>query len=201
MKLPSIKQLVQIMKKIVFLLGSSLFFTNMANAQTEQINWTGWYVGAGINNFSGHNTDRGYRYDLKEAYTPELHIGYNHELTEKLVMGAEISGKLGKDKPHEWGYESYKYTTLIDYKIKAGYKYGSFLPYATIGYSNGKFLEQGSRSYNISGYLLGLGIGYQINESWQTDLGMISRKFNDLYQQNSEHGTAKTLTAKISYKF
>lgn len=192
--------------KLLTLLFTSFLITGIANAESNSSNWQGYYIGGGFSNFTGHNIDSGYRYDIKESYKPSIFAGYNHALTNSLTLGTEISAKFGKNNPHEFGWEHYKYTTLIDFKLKAGYSYGNFLPYITAGYAYGRLCQdcndnENLKKYAVNGYLTGAGIDYQINKNWNTGLEFLSRKFNDLYQGNSEKGTLNSLSAKVFYKF
>ena len=194
------------MKKLTSLLLATFFISATAYAQSNTSNWAGYYIGGSLSNFTGHTTDTSERYDIKESYKPTIFAGYNYELSNNIILGGEISAKLGKSKPHDFGYEDYKYTTLIDFKVKAGYAYGNFLPYITAGYAYGRFCancfdNEDRTKYSINGYLTGVGIDYQIYKNWNTGLEFLSRKFNDLSVNNSEKGTVNSLSAKIFYKF
>lgn len=194
------------MKKLTSLLLITFFISTTAYAQSNTSNWAGYYIGGSLSNFTGHNTDSSERYDIKESYKPTIFAGYNHDLSNNIILGGEISAKLGKNNPHEFGYEGYKYTTLIDFKVKAGYAYGNFLPYITAGYAYGRFCEdcfdnEDRTKYSVNGYLTGVGVDYQINKNWNAGLEFLSRKFNDLYDDNSEKGTVNNLSAKVFYKF
>jgi len=138
-------------------------------------NWSGFYVGVG-GGFGavGYNTGIGFGDLGGGGGFGELTAGYDHMLTERLLLGGFIDTHLGTMGPEEKiaGGPSAKITNNYGFDVAA--RLGYLLNGSTLGYVLGGYTWQqvkgsgvgGSGHENLDGYVLGLGMETAIGGNW-----------------------------------
>jgi outer membrane immunogenic protein len=118
-----------------------------------------------------------------------LQIGYNYMLTDTLVVGAEADYQIISASGKE-GYlacpaaqcgMNITQTNTVDVRnagtvrARVGYKSGKYMPYLTGGYAYGNALVHASfggalpdikQHVNPTGWVVGAGLDYWLNENW-----------------------------------
>jgi outer membrane immunogenic protein len=95
------------------------------------------------------------------------HIGYNLQ-SGGLVGGAEADAIFGSISSGSFGAGSFKQDFLSSIRAKAGYAFGSFLAYGTIGwgYSTTSYQDAfGSADKTIDGGVFGVGLEYALTRN------------------------------------
>ncbi|MBN9066542.1 MAG: outer membrane beta-barrel protein [Rhizobiales bacterium] len=140
------------------------------------MNWSGFYVGVG-GGFGavGYNTGIGFGNIGGGGVFGELTAGYDHMLTERLLLGGFIDthlGTIGPELKAAFGGPSEK--IINNYGFDVGVRLGYLLNGSTLGYVLGGYTWQQikasgggvSEHENLDGYMLGLGMETAISNNW-----------------------------------
>jgi outer membrane immunogenic protein len=146
-------------------------------AAPSGFNWSGFYVGVG-GGFGavGYNTGIGFGDLGGDGVFGELTAGYDHMLTDRLLLGGFIDANLGNIGPEVKGF----FGPGTDAKItnKYGFDVGARLGYvlnaSSLGYILGGYTwrqVKGSGAVadgheNLDGYVLGLGMETAVADNW-----------------------------------
>ena len=96
-----------------------------------------------------------------------LHIGYNFQAAH-FVIGGEADTMFGSIKAGSLGGASFNQDYLSSARAKAGYAFGDFLAYGTLGwaFSTGTYEDPlASQSKTITGSVFGLGAEYALTRN------------------------------------
>ncbi len=121
--------------------------------------------------------------------------GYRWDLG-KTVLGVEAaySGSDVKDDDYDA-----KLKNLGQLKLQAGYDLGRTLVYATAGVAHGKVSVAGA-DYSDTGYLVGLGVDYQVNDQWTIGGEALYNRF-DSFDGTGEDLKVPTVSVKAAFRF
>lgn len=183
------------MNKVRFLAGLWLLFLVLVSLPVKAQDWTGFYIGAGVSDHSGTNTD--YSNGTAVAPTPtvenpykrsgtmrSLHFGYRLQ-NDEIVYGAELSfanGALRRLASNSANHIP-QYTTLLG---KLGYAYDKVLLSVGVGVFEGslrpKCIEVCGVA-DLSGLALSIGVDMFVSERFTFGASVIRRKFgNETYE-------------------
>ena len=159
------------MKKIlstaVLLIG-----TSAASAQ----DWTGPYIGASLGQGSGEVGVPTVGTDTLDSDTIYgLFAGYNMQ-QNNVVYGAELAFHAGEIRSA--AFPNQGIDRLMDLKGRVGYAAGPGLVYGVLGYSTNRVFGAGTTS-DGSGYSLGMGYDYQINDAFTIGGEILSHKMQN----------------------
>jgi outer membrane immunogenic protein len=133
--------------------------------------WSGFYAGVGVGVMSGTLAGEGDGYtDYGLAAVPHISgfMGFNHELGNNLVLGAELN-LLGPNGASQNGHDSeigrYGIQSGLDAKAKVGYDLGQFMIYGFAG-ASAQISPIGdyARSYQSYGLNVGLGADVKVTD-------------------------------------
>lgn len=121
--------------------------------------------------------------------------GYRWDLG-KTVLGVEAaySGSDVKDGDYDA-----KLKNLGQLKLQAGYDLGQTLVYATAGVAHAKVSAAGD-DYSDTGYLVGLGVDYKVNDQWTVGGEALYNRF-DSFDGTGEDLKVPTVSVKAAYRF
>lgn len=154
--------------------------------------WTGGYVGAQLG--YGDLGAAGTALDGNGAIGG-LHAGYLVDMGQ-FVAGGELEynksniklGGAGDTLDHQYAA-----------KLIGGYDLGRTLVYATAGVSRAE-ATVGGASVGSTGYLVGVGADYRLNDQWTLGGELSNNHYNDFGGTGADLDAA-TLKAKLSYRF
>lgn len=155
-------------------------------------NWTGAYVGLAIGYGTFDSSDSnpvGEAINDADGVFGGGFIGYQYDFGQ-YVLGAEVDFNAadfdGIDQLHRL-------------KVRAGYDAGRFLPYITAGAAYAEGDASGS-SFDDIGYLVGVGIDYQVTDRVTVGGEFIYQDFNN-FDGKGVNVDATTIQARVSYRF
>ena len=139
-------------------------------------NWSGFYVGVG-GGFGAvsYNTGIGFGDLGGGGAFGELTAGYDHMLTDRLLLGGFIDTNLGNIGPELKGFVGPGTAKLTNrYGFDVGARLGYVLNASSLGYVLGGYTWQqikgsgagASGHENLDGYVLGLGMETAITSNW-----------------------------------
>jgi outer membrane immunogenic protein len=195
--------------------GASVIFIVSAGHAADQVtappavgfNWSGFYVGVG-GGFGavGYNTGVGSGDFGGGGVFGELTAGYDHMLTDRLLLGGFIDtnlGDIGPEIKNFFGPGAAKITNQYGFDVGARLGYvlnASSLGYVLGGYTWEQIKGSGagtSGHENLDGYVLGLGMETAIANNW-------SIKTEYRYAHYSKDGiepTTHTFHIAANYRF
>lgn len=150
-----------------------LVSTSAASAQ----DWSGPYIGASVGQGSGDvEVPSLSSFDTLDSDTIYgLFAGYNMQ-RNNVVYGAELAFNAGEI--NSVAFPTQGVDRLIDLKGRVGYAAGPGLVYGVLGYSTNRAFVSGGSS-NGSGYSLGVGYDYQLNDAFTLGGEILSRKMQN----------------------
>lgn len=154
--------------------------------------WTGFYAGAQAS-YSDYDLGGDADGSVKGAGYG-LHAGYNYDLQNNWVLGAEAAYDWSKADGE--GVDLDNVTTL---KLKAGYAVGGSLIYATGGWSWAD-ASWGGNDYSDNGWVAGVGVDYLLNPNWILGAEVLYRDFSN-FDDTGVDLSGTSLQLKASYKF
>jgi outer membrane immunogenic protein len=173
------------------------FCASAASAQ----DWSGPYIGASLGQGSGDvgipATSGSDTLDSDTVYG--LFAGYNLQ-RNNLVYGAELAFQSGDIKSA--AFPTQGIDRLMDLKGRFGYAAGPGLVYGVLGFSTNRAFVTGATS-DGSGYSIGLGYDYRINDAFTIGGEVLSRKMqNDATADILElEPDVSTFTLRAGMKF
>lgn len=157
----------RILVTVALLLG-----TSAASAQ----DWSGPYIGASLGQGSGEVGVPPAGLDTLDSDTVYgLFAGYNIQ-RNNIVYGGELAFHSGEIKSAAFADQGID--RLMDLKGRVGYAAGPGLVYGVLGFSTNRAYAGGSTS-DGSGYSLGIGYDYQINDAFTIGGELLSRKMQN----------------------
>jgi outer membrane immunogenic protein len=215
---------------VVALLGvaGAMFMVSIACA-TEQIaaipegfDWTGFYIGIG-GGFGASKYGIPSEGDLGlagQGLFGELTLGYDHMLTDRLLLGGFIDAHLGNiEFSEKTAYTPNSYGNVLtnSYGLDAAARLGYVLNGSTLGYVLGgytweRFRLKSSSSLTGSatehdgkdGYLLGTGMETAIGRNWTIKAEYRYNVYRDVFREPTESGTkvaTHTFHIAANYRF
>jgi outer membrane immunogenic protein len=177
-----------------------------APAPAAGFNWSGFYVGIG-GGFGAAGYDSGFGFGSVGGGGGfgELTAGYDHMLTERLLLGGFIDAHLGNIGAEISGFGLGEAKITNHYGFDVAARLGYLLNGSTLGYVLGGYSWQqieGSDGVtdgheNLNGYVLGLGMETAISNNW-------SIKTEYRYSHYSEDGVepfTHTFHIAANYRF
>ena len=162
-----------------------------APAPMMSADWTGFYAGAQL----------GYGQLQSDAIDEEpqdllygVHAGYLYDLGN-IVLGAELDydmTSIGFAAP------AVDLDSVARFKLRAGYDAGVFQPYLTAGVAQATV--SGDLDGTSDGQFAGLGLDYQLSDSFRVGGEVLAHQFDDLVDSGVDV-EATTLTLRASYNF
>ena len=119
--------------------------------------WTGFYVGGQLGYGDVSTNVVGVEGD---GAIGGVHAGYRHDFGQ-FVAGAELAYNAANIDLNPTS----KLESATQLKVMGGYDLGSTLVYGTVGAVHAKANLAGV-NYSDTGYLVGLGVDYAINDAW-----------------------------------
>ena len=178
-------------------------------ADTHGMNdWSGFYAGVGVGVMSGTLAGEGDGYtDYGLAAQPHVSgfMGFNHELGNNLVLGAELN-VLGPNGASQNGHDSeigrYGIQSGLDAKAKVGYDLGQFMIYGFAG-GSGQISTIGeyNRSYQSYGFNVGLGADVKVTDHVIVGAEWTHREMNFKDGDNSYVAPQNEFALRASYLF
>jgi opacity protein-like surface antigen len=153
--------------------------------------WTGAYVGAQLgygdvsSNVAGVNGN---------GAIGGLHAGYRHDFGQ-FVAGGELAYNATNI---DLGPTS-KLNHVTQLKLMGGYDLGSTLVYGTVGAVHAKANLAGV-NYSDTGYLVGLGVDYAINDAWTVGAEIAHHRFNN-FDKTGADIRANTAQIRVGVRF
>lgn len=226
------------MLKVTLLAATAMLTAGSASAQ----DWGGFYVGGNISSTSGGSDAAvatggqwtaeaaglrtGFQNLMSTALDPEgtgfgIQAGYNWELTDHIVLGAEASyARLGADDDRVLGQTATTFGPTPTYapvnRIEAegqfnlrgslGYDFNPLLAYLTVGYSNAEatgttevvssqgYSKAGEESDWVGGLSYGVGAAIRFGGPWSARLEYSHTEYDDLSYTTS-YRTGSTFTS------
>ena len=160
-------------------------------APVYSADWTGFYAGAQL----------GYGQLKSDAIAEEpqdllygVHAGYLYDLGN-IVVGAEIDYDMT-----EIGFAApaVDLDSVARFKLRAGYDAGAFQPYLTAGVAQASV--SGALDGNSDGEFAGLGLDYQLSDSFRVGGEVLAHQFDNLVDSGVDV-KATTFTLRASYSF
>ncbi|GGA70747.1 porin [Nitratireductor aestuarii] len=166
--------------------STSAYAADFAADGPAQLNWTGAYIGAQIGYNVGGNADYFYAEDSAYNYNHNLrgllggvYIGYNHQLENNFVLGAEadvsfgdVHGSAVDSDDRTYGVTA-KFDRTFSARARIGYAFDRFLPYiaggVTVGHlkvhetDHGSYYADGAK--NLVGWTVGAGAEYALTNN------------------------------------
>jgi len=153
--------------------------------------WTGFYAGGqlGYGEVSSNNVAVN-----GNGAAGGVHMGYRYDFGQ-FVAGGELAynGTNGKKGPAN------KLNSVTQLKLMGGYDLGSTLVYATAGAAYGKATIAGV-DRSDTGYLLGLGMDYAINDKWTVGAEAVHHRV-DNFDGTATNVRANSLQMRVGYRF
>lgn len=161
----------------IFMASAAYAADQVAAPPATGFNWSGFYVGVG-GGFGavGYNSGIGFGNFGGGGVFGELTAGYDHMLTDRLLLGGFIDTNLGNIGPEIKGFlgPGTTYGVINNYGFDVGARLGYLLNGSTLGYVLGGYTWQQIKGTgvatggheNIDGYVLGLGMETAISNNW-----------------------------------
>ena len=153
--------------------------------------WTGFYAGAQLG-YGQLKTDAIAEKPQDLLYG--VHAGYLYDLGN-IVVGAELDydmTNIGFATP------AVDLDSVARLKLRAGYDAGRFQPYLTAGVAQATL--SGALDGTTDGQFAGLGLDYQLSESFRVGGEVLAHQFDDAVNSGIDI-KATTLTLRASYNF
>lgn len=154
--------------------------------------WTGGYVGAQLG--YGNLGSAGTALDGNGAIGG-VHAGYRLDYGQ-IVAGAELSYDAAKI---DLGTAGDTLDNVAKLKLSAGYDLGNTLLYVSGGAVRAS-ATVGGADLSDSGYFLGLGADYALNDQWTVGGEIANHHFSDFGGSGADIDAA-TVQARVSYRF
>jgi outer membrane immunogenic protein len=186
--------------------------SGVAQAQ-EPFTWTGFYIGANVGYVWGDVDEPGiFPGEIDpEGFFLGGQVGYDYQLDNNIVLGLFVTGPVLFADEEESAF-GLTFEADLDWAIaggvRAGYAFGSFLPYVMGGYIVGEGTGT-APGFDLTethdGYLLGLGLDYRISEMF--DVG-VTYTYTDMSEEEYEFATpvdvgfeADAISLKADFRF
>ncbi|MFV2054176.1 outer membrane protein [Aliiroseovarius sp. YM-037] len=178
------------MKRFLFLMVIAAGFGTAAHTETPNVDWSGFYVGGTLGFGAGdsENCDEDpcvggapfFPQTNPEGAVAGVTVGYNFNLGSNWVAGVEadysfanMSGTSVNTVTFGCGDECRtEIGSFATLRARAGYAFGNFLPYATVGAAVTKYdnsfaipVLEASSSTEISP-VIGVGVEYKLRPNW-----------------------------------
>lgn len=155
--------------------------------------WTGFYAGGQLG-FA--NIDSDYRDDRDgDGFIGGLTLGYDHDMGNDWVIGAGLD--------YDWadidfgGTEAASIESIWRAKVRAGYKIGNGLLYATTGYASADTDTRG----NNDGYFIGGGYEHMVSQNISVGGEVLHHLFDDFSGGSNSDMDATTAQVRATYRF
>lgn len=189
--------------------ATSAFADGLDTAQnaSSAMSWEGLYGGAtfskttsGSETWNGGSPDYNLEGDMFGAF-----VGYNHVLSNGLVLGAEaayFSADVNEsDLDTGEVYGDWGLTNMLDLKAKVGYASGKALFFVSGGYSTGSYNGEGDK-VTMTGYNYGVGVDFAVSKNILAGVEFVHRKVdNDDAWGTTLVDEFDSIQARIAYKF
>ena len=184
-------------------LSAPAFAGGMAEPMTEPMiaapveiapvsaDWSGFYVGGQLgygdvsSNIAGVDGN---------GAIGGLHAGYRYDFGQ-FVAGAELAYN---GSNIDLGPTS-KLDNVTQLKLMGGFDLGSTLVYGTVGAAHAKANLAGV-NHSDTGYLVGLGMDYAINDAWTVGAEIAHHRFDD-FDNTGADIRANTAQIRVGYRF
>lgn len=153
--------------------------------------WTGFYAGAQLGYGDVSSDIAGVEGD---GAIGGVHAGYRYDFGQ-FVAGAELAYN-GANIDLGTGSKLDDVTQL---KVMGGVDLGSTLVYATVGAAYANANVAGT-DYSDTGYLIGVGMDYAINDAWTVGGELAHHRFNDFDGTGADF-RANTAQIRVGYRF
>ncbi len=153
--------------------------------------WSGFYAGAQLGYGDVSSDTAGVEGD---GAIGGLHAGYRYDFGQ-FVAGAELAYN---SADIDLGTGS-KLNDLTQLKFTGGYDLGSTLIYGTVGASHAN-ADLGGVGYSDTGYLVGVGMDYAINDAWTVGAEFTHNRFDNFDGTGSDI-RANVAQVKVGYRF
>ncbi|AIL12866.1 hypothetical protein IM40_04025 [Candidatus Paracaedimonas acanthamoebae] len=191
------------MKKLALTVASAAVLASAANAAMEGKNFSGFYVGGHLGYGSGKtkikdstvgaqtNIDLG-----SNGVVGGLHVGFGKEFNNKLYLGLEAFGNIGK---HEGkinaGTSNLKFKRENEFgaAFRPGFVCGNALLYVKAGVSSASWKLENHKKRKIA-FVPGLGASFMASE--HVVVGVEAT--HTMYKKHHEKGTNVKATARVT---
>ncbi len=116
-----------------------------ADPQTQAPNWSGFYVGAGV--------EAAFAKGAKSAFGGDVYAGYDHVFDNNVVLGARFSTGFSPWVVPGGRFQGFDFTET---SVKMGYEMGRLTPYVTAGVALARPAFSGGGIANMSDSLNGV---------------------------------------------
>ena len=156
--------------------------------------WSGFYAGGQLG--YGNVTSGGAGLDGNDAIGG-VHAGYRYDLG-RAVLGGELDYNMANIELGTGGGAN-TLDSVARLKLMAGADLGRALVYVTAGaaYADATL---GGASASGNGYFAGIGMDYQLSETWTVGGELLGHRFDD-FDGTGVDLEAATLQAKVAYRF
>lgn len=154
--------------------------------------WGGFYGGAQVG--YGNITSGGAGLDGNGAIGG-LHAGYRYDFG-RAVVGGELDYNVSNI---DLGVGDNSLDSVARLKLMAGADLGRALVYVTAGAASAEATIAGS-SASDDGYFAGIGVDYQLTDTWTVGGELIGHRFED-FDGTGVDVEATTVQAKVAYRF
>lgn len=194
-----------------FVAGSAAYAGNLAEPVQPPVvvqpapmpapvsDWSGFYVGGQLGtgqlHFEVEDDDDS---DDIDYNTFGVSLGYMRDLGS-VVVGGELSYdavNIDNDDEDFIGEDIDAYRT--EATLKVGYDAGSFLPYASVAYSN---LSEDDEDIDEDGYALGLGVDYKITDSFFVGARYTHSIYEDVDDVDGIDLVTDDVSLRVGYQF
>lgn len=190
------------MKHLIFCAIAALSPLAVNAETTTPFNWSGFYGGVSISNFSGDNTLLSggaviNQADMVSETVGGAFAGYNWQ-KGNWVFG----GELAYSNPDQavTGFPATALEDVFDLKARAGYATGSALFYGVIGHS-WSALTEGPITVDQSGMSYGIGVDYALGKHAILGLEYLNRDLSGNIPASTVKNGASSVSVRLSWKF
>lgn len=165
----------------------------MEPVMMTDVDWTGAYVGAQL----GYADIDSNGADLDgNGYLGGIHGGYRWDMGQ-YVVGAELD--YDSADIDLGGLDDATLDDVSRLKLLGGAKFGRSLFYGTVGAAHASATVAGD-DLSDTGYFVGAGMDYAINDSWSVGGELLQHQFDD-FDDSGVDLDATTIKAKVALRF
>jgi outer membrane immunogenic protein len=168
-----------------------------AQVTLQTSGWTGAYIGGslGYTLFDGSTNGANLFGGSLDGASYGAHAGYNHGFG-KVVVGGELQYEATDVQE---GSSFLELDSFARAKVRVGYDFGKFLPYATAGVASAK-VSSSSFAGTDTGALIGLGVDYQVGQNLILGAEVIKNQFGNFEDSNVDL-EATNAALRLSFRF
>jgi opacity protein-like surface antigen len=153
--------------------------------------WTGFYLGGQLG-YGDVSTDvTGLEGD---GAIGGVHAGYRYDFGQ-FVAGVELAYNAANIDLNATS----QLDSVTQLKLMGGYDLGQTLVYGTVGAAHAK-ANLGGTDFSDTGYLVGVGMDYAINDAWTVGAEFAHHRF-DNFDSTGADVRANTATIRVGYRF